>query len=529
MKNNRKDRSTNIYQYYLKMDKCTTSEERATIKTKVNYFVDRMYDDSVLESCFARLSDAQLAEIIYCYDKSPLVNRNWLDDISKFKEYNFISIINKQESCSSDYISKFELYKETHSEENKILDFIESTFKFMNDYGNPLRKKSAIMFENYMTDIEYTPYYDILEEYNNISNMVTSEYFDKFALCFFELFSNCADEIIRTIYVFFDHIVFDPPYKDRLRDVTLKNTFKLTFNTIESANASIEKEIKCISKVDDVISNYQYYLFYEMRRRKRDEFYNSLAFLKQRKNSPVMIIASTPNNKKGYTKDYARKIITQNESSNSKTFRANSKFLDEFISILHLSDPYELNRGIPRPSIVLDTSLFVVAELIFSEFLVLGNEHINKSLHEKSKMNITISNMMKNCIQTVYSKDGNKLFNRNKCIYLYNDDKIFYDKNEQEDVIFNQMILMTEKIRCGFYSVSEKMDVYRDIYDSIVDVRKTIASILQIRDLKLGLSLLYRYYSEIIDILNECGCILKNETYLTIMMDGYLNNSFSKR
>ncbi|MCR0613023.1 hypothetical protein MKD05_17730 [[Clostridium] innocuum] len=542
-----KQRSSKIYNIYIERIKNANTEDRSAIKTSTTRFVEKIYNDEVLKYFFSDLTDEQLADILFHYTntKEP-IKSHWIDAIRKLEEYNFISVIKGDEvkklEIDDEYILEIDEYiseineniskidenilkidenineiektKIALSNEEKFLNFIKDTSLLLCFKGNPLRWKSEIGYDHYKTDIKYTPYYDQLYKYSCLNDIEESKSYEIFISCLYDLLLNCADEIIRTINVFFDYYLFNSNL--RLRKELLKDAI----DKLIALNLDIVQESKTLlkDKKDIKKNEYPYHLTYGIRRMKRDVYFKSLEFLKNRHDPLPFYEIFSDNNK--FTHKNAQKGVTGRDDYNEKTYRANRLFLYEYLSVLHLNDAYELNLGIPRPSIILDHSLLRHAQILYNEFIVLGNEHIDKSKHDKSKMNITISNMMKNSIQTIYSLENSKKFDKSKCIYLYNEND--ESELENDDIIFNQTILMTEKIRRGFYSLDERMDEYVLIYDCIIDVRSTIEYVFKLTDINSKLKMIYKYYNGVRKILNQTESICLQDCFMILFHHGLL-------
>lgn len=535
MKKNAKEIEAEIYFDYMKEyeNKSELNDEiRAWVRMFIANIADSIHENNFIQELFENLSNIQIMKLAFSFkdnksllkmEKGKKKKSKWLYSIGNLDEYNFDKIINKKNYISLNMeLQKISSYKDFNYENEikltkKIADLIEKI-------GNPIKVKRIINIDNnlgrkFYTDRTFSPYYELLKKLHDIYDNESIHFINLFPEIFLTFLSFTMDEMIRYIDVFFDYYLFDEYFPLN------KNFTHDLIKQLRKINEDMNKNLTNTEFSVDIY--YPKHITTHIKRLNIDNFFSELSFLKTPKGSnndfSDLLVESgvlTKTNNGKILQPSLKNYITELEKYNSGTYFANKLILHGFDAVLDLNNPRYLDRGIPHLSIVLDLQTLYQANIIYDEFITLGEEHTNSKQHSKSKMNISIPKMMINIITTELKKDGldiKKITKKDyKPKYTFDNDELFNENiNEKENIIIKQTILFTEKIRRGFYRKNNLMNEYENIFDYIVEIRKTATSILKVKNLELEIEQVFNLYSAIKNTLDNLSIEIEKEACLT--------------
>lgn len=481
---------------------------------------------------FFNLTVKNQARMIYNLNTSPYIGREMLDQLQNYmrtKETDFRNLISQEYLGEDREIDSFlrdmidiALNKDS-SEFEVVLTLFNVVFVLFRDsIGNPFTWCSYINFEekfiNNFQKIKdddylfytYWDYYEIM--HNNLRGKRKN-------LCYApldlhtELLGNTIDEILMKINNFFD-LNFYYFFNEELLTFLLDKLTKL--------NISINK---CISnhKTSSSLEMSNIMLAQYDSKNNRDNYFKSLDFLTEEKNANQVDI--NLKGKKNINYNYEQKFGLAISKLNRKskyidnlplycyekkvqkaTFDKNLELLKTFERALDISIK---NKRIKTPHIgfVINLDNALCLKVFFQEFIIRESEHTTRKNKMKSSINISTRQIMKNIICTVddkcdfLTKDEKKLYSSSE-LYSKNE---YYDieNNEDSNIIYKLNLLLSEKIRRGYYREFNKMECYKKIFTYKKDLRDTLTSIFTICDIDTMFNIVLTFYADLCNIISN--------------------------
>lgn len=326
-----------------------------------------------------------------------------------------------------------------------------------------------------------------------------------------ELLSNAMDEILVKINFLFDYNFYTFLDKNKLHKI---------LDELNDMNEAINEFVR--ENISDVSRETLNILTTILDSRvSRDTYFKSLYFLTNKKSISDTIINKYPTAcesyhinsfdkyTKGFLSDYCNEIDDKTASVQLRTFNKNLKLLKTYEKAIEgfpLKCPYHIFKT--------DLNNLLDLKVLYHEFIVDKAEHVNEKAKIKSKINIGIDSILKRIITTVDSKN-NFLSNEDKMIYcaneLYTDNTYFdLDQNEDSNIIYKTNLLLSEKIRRGYYREFKLLDNYKLIFDYKIKLRETLTNIFRINDIDKMFYIVLSLYIELSNYFNELQESTKN-------------------
>lgn len=462
-------------------------------------------------------------------DKMP---SNWLKSLKKLPEYNFDKITKEDDyiCLKCEIIEVNRLCKE--NKDNRELMLLKKICNVFEEVGNPIKIKRFIL-----TDIGIEKVFGIdseeIDKQNFFSNYLElakllmdfdvedrEKIFEKYPEISMYFLDFLIEEMYRYIESFFDTFLISLDIK--------KDTFKLIKSELFRTNRKLEaitslymefetpsnKPIRLIRKD----SFYYKHLSLQIRRMNRDQYFSSLTYLKKyKKLLPLYALVDLMKSSEVYKEKNLAVIMGGRKDYEQKTYRDNREILDKYDKLLELRQMKHLNRGLPRPSIYLNTTDLLQSRIMYNEFINLKSENKNKRLKEKNYLNHSIPTILSSVIKSEvkrveYDPELFKIDLNKKTLFDYYDNHNFNENiNERNVIVYKQTVLLTEKIRRGIYGEFDKTKDFNAILDYLIDLKKIIVHILAIKNIDLEIDLVTQLYSAIKDFFDRCVDPIKSE------------------
>lgn len=404
----------------------------------------------------------------------------------------------------------------THPVQARFLAKFNLSFLFFRDsIGNPFMWSSKFHYDNTF----YNPFHAVnRDEYIYFVAVLFGEINPEIRKCeeldilvynpqdlHLELLSNAMDEILVKINFLFDYNFYtflDKVKLDKILD-DLNNMNKSINEFVRENTTDVSRETLNIltTFLDSRVS--------------RDTYFKSLYFLTSKKNISDTLINKYPtasdsyliNNSfdkhtKAFLSDYCNEKDEKSKSVQLRTFNKNIKLLKTYENALEgfpLKCPYHIFKT--------NLNNLLDLKVLYHEFIVDKAEHVNEKAKIKSKINVGIDSILKRIITTVDSKN-NFLSDEDKKIYcvneLYTDNTCFdLDQNEDSNIIYKTNLLLSEKIRRGYYREFKLLDNYESVFDYKIKLRETLTNIFRINDIDKMFYRVLSLYIELSNYFNE--------------------------
>lgn len=503
-----KNKISEIYKCYCEsyLNENYIADERSSAYKNISHSITSLFEEEKYKKMIIELPSEKLATIIHEIEYAPseTINSKWVYSLKQSIEIDYRECIDKKNRIKFDTVEDFISYIEKSNCSQKGKHFLKTLLQILSEHTHATKIKSYIQTQS---DFQAKPSFaygdfKLLEVCNNLiqsdeDSLAPFQHSDALLI----LLSNCADELIRNIEIFFDY-----NFRVFIENESLFNEYIDFFKQFAQGLMEIYKNIHYDDE-DSIGDNMTVY----NSRCNRDKMYFDLSFLKNERNAneflykECSITADISQNieidENLYTTDEIRSYCVENHNRSKRSFIEDRKLIVEYNNLLQLNSN-NLNNGLPRPSIYLDINCLLHFKIIYHAFFIEKNAHKKNNNHAKSKTDISMKTILTNIVSSALKNDGIEN-NTYKSSYCYSDINSNDKANRKNELLYNHTILLTEKIRCGFYREFNHINYYKIIFDLLCDWRNTITALFQNYNIKEEIQLLYEVYSNINQFFNE--------------------------
>lgn len=471
---------------------------RSNYRSSVNKLLKQLNSPNTnLNKLLNNLSNEELGTLIISLKDIIKVPR-WIKTLNDLVEIEYRNVdkiydSNLEKSLYNNNSKEYYINKikkiENPTHQIHLLLVIELYFDIKKEVGNPIFLKRTLDFEN-ITINELKPscycsylqrYLTILEEISMHEDDYKEYIFSPYDL-FLDLLSCSCDELIYDLnfiidYLSLAHIAY--PSKESLisRMTTLIRSFSDYIVSIQN-----DSEL-----VKDLF--FGTHLEVQVYRMNRDAFFESLHFLTLKSNTPEMF-----NILKNNSLTNSDKIIYYCEDSppkSIKTFDKNMGILKNFKTFYPLFTE-KCKENVPLIYYLFhesDESDKLLDKILYHEFFTWKDEHVNKRNHHSSAINIQTDKLIKNIIKDM--KDIN--------LPKINNDEF----NTRNIELYKISVLLSEKIRRGYYREHGQMSFYKASFELSVYFRKCLLDLFLLNNIHVEYLILNEFINRFYTLLNE--------------------------
>lgn len=237
-------------------------------------------------------------------------------------------------------------------------------------------------------------------------------------------------------------------------------------------------------------------------RRSRDKIYMNDYFLNKFE-PPIKKYSINLFKNEKINKTKMRKFCDEKESSNADSFNNNSQIIKELYQYAELESPIHNLKDVPCICFILNTEDILTFKILYRE-LIKTSSDFKFDENNYHVYDINTKTIIQNTINTIKTPYNplNKTSATNSTNYLYSNSSIFNDFFNEKDLTRQyHSILLSEKVRRGFYREFGFIHQYRKIFIHQRDTRNLINLLFSTSNTKEEIKIFLDYSSEIIRIL----------------------------
>lgn len=513
-------KSANIYKKFAEISYKEDEEierkgNEETDRKRVKNFLKNLNNDTSYHAkLLKKLSDDDLAYFFSYVKKAadeeekktkPSIQRQWYNSLNNFSfshefDLRVLDVDCKFCTCIEDLKGLEKKQKECDLPLNEqvCLEF----YKRREKYGNPTNFKYRMIFSRYidMPFIENGHYTSLLLKYlKDLKVQEDQKEFYQFHLIdiFLMLIEYSFLEFIKKLEIFFDRNLFHLYYnnEDLLKLIKKLRSHTLKFKT--ELNQKLNEDNKELLNIKTVVSYISGYYHLKNINTYHDEITDILvkdSDIDERcQFMPPEITAEIKLNSIRI-KDLL-KYCGENKPIDNKKFNNDMKLVSEYKSNVGLLG-LPKTIFVPAPSISIDLDTLMDFKVFYREIIINCFECYNNSKKYDTKVNISTVNILKR------SNDLIDIY-KNQCKAEYDSDNYKIDMNQKNNILYKHTILLTEKIRKGFYREYRMMNKYEEISILKKDIRSLMNDLYSITDPHFQANFFAEFYKGVVDMMNE--------------------------
>lgn len=487
-------------------------QHRSSLMTKINYLLKEIETnpDSPLSILKKNIPQKDFALFI-AYIFGGLGDQDSeIDKFNKQIQRNYIRNINlsKYQYCFRYYFQ--DKYKDYYgcNDLSEFIDFLypytskdfvtikslESAiyhYYYMSTQPSAYLEKSIILYDKSF----YNNYRDLSEKdsllalvkiiWNNFSDKPLEE-FNKYIDPLLNILHNAMFEFINQLNIFFDRNLYYFSNEEILNYflANIKDDIKLSRNLISKVTINPQKDFffSNIAIFEHYITN----LHLTNIEKKVKDFTNNVNEIPI-DNFQELQFMSTDQYFKDYcdsNKEQYKKFITRNSEIKQSTFNKRMDLLSELDSTLNLNSVYFANYTLPQIRVKIDLKNILHNKVIYEEFF--------NNCHDSYKFFSNKDGIIENNIRKVIDKHNNyrKNYKDNSNLPWYQMDNSNFDKTITDEYNINDTksyeltVLLSEKLRRGFYNAANMDKQFAKIVDLKLSILELFDDISSIYDIK---------------------------------------------
>ncbi|WP_455524775.1 hypothetical protein [Holdemanella biformis] len=165
----------------------------------------------------------------------------------------------------------------------------------------------------------------------------------------------------------------------------------------------------------------------------------------------------------------------------------------------------EITRGLPTIYLKLNdvNHSFEIKKILYHEFFVLKKEHQKYLIDGETKGHnkSILKSQTDKCIKRINDVIDHRLKGKNMDFFDPNEHEEI--KNERQLELYKLSLLLSEKIRKGYYREHGLQAQYKEVFDISLKLRKFFCEIMRVRNIYSQINFIKSFYEDLNTILNE--------------------------
>lgn len=488
-------------------------------RKRIYNFVKRLdNDESYHAKLLKRLSNDDLSYFLWYVkraidttdDNKPSIQRQWYNSLNNFsfsKEFDFRVLDVDCEFCTC--VEDLEILQNKQKEAELTLNEAMS-LKFYNSrekYGNPSKFKYDIVFSKNicMPFIQNETYISLLFEYldcfNENEDQKKVDQFHQIDI-FLMLMEYSFLEFMKKLDILFDCNLYHLFYNNNDFLELIEQLSEHTSKYKDELNKKLNEDKKDFLNIKSIISYISGYYHLKNINTYHNEMVDILIkdtnideqylFMPPQKSCTIPLNSILLKDLLNY--------CGENKEININKFKNDLNLLSKYNSYVNLRGYSNIN-SVPVPALKVNLDYLLDFKIVYHEIICNCMECYNNSKKYESMVNISTVNILKRSVDYIEFYLNDKNSNLKKAEYDYNNYNS--EANQKNNMLYKHTVLLTEKIRKGFYREYGMMKHYTDISLLKKDIRNLMTSLYSITDPYFQMKFFAEYYKGVLNLVYE--------------------------
>lgn len=499
----------------------TDTQTRSDFYNAVNGFFKQLSNKKEYETILGDLTDDEIAQLLfYSIEKDCKLPSHKNDIINPKIEYDFSNLLNLKDIAIPDYINmrKQEIDElELDSTEYYISVLLLAYFEFVKFiYPDSLLVQRSFPPIQSQLEIEETPFLQYLLDIEFQSQFIfdMDTYIRNQDLpTLLHLTCNASSDIIKIIDNYCDFICFNKYFDDFFCSLNLELDNLISKYSCLLQKSSEYSDLTLFEKMNYITAyNFQ---------SNRTNIFESFRFLcvDDGKKDVIDFLHSFDLNVKKNRLNY----YSEGSKISDKTFYLNELELNKFIEYLKyyennqkivkeyegneyiISVRNEISHGLPTIYLKLEEAnhSFEIKKILYHEFFVLKKEHQKYLIDGETKHNdkSILKSQTDKCIKRINDVIDHRL--KGETMDFFDQDVHEDTKNERQLELYKLSLLLSEKIRKGYYREHGLQAQYKEAFDISLKLRKFFCELISVKNVYSQIKFIKLIYEDLNKILNK--------------------------